>query len=94
MCIRDRHWNYKAVFEESSTHVGILLQIQSGYDCCGFSRPQMCRVNRTFAPPTTELYKSTVLDPKSCGQYENDNGVFQPVERWFVRCVRARARAR
>lgn len=85
-----QHWLVKASEEPAlaSSSSGLsyqrlLLQIQSGYACCGFSRPQMCRVNRTLTASSTDLYASGVRAPGLCGAYETAFGTFQSVERWY-----------
>jgi hypothetical protein len=62
-----------------------LLLLQSSSRCCGFSRPQMCRVNRTLAPATTDFYKEgQVAAPGDCGAYYASPGTYQLVEQWCV----------
>jgi hypothetical protein len=80
-----QHWVKSATDEGVATDgpfQSVLLQIQSGYSCCGFSRPQMCRVNRTLTVDSEDLYTGDVPFAGVCGAYETDKGLFQPVERW------------
>ncbi len=90
-----QHWIKSAAGEgdgSDGSFQGVLLQVQSGYGCCGFSRPQMCRVNRTLTVASDDVYKGDVAFAGACGAFENDEGVFQPVERWCAaRCRTLRA---
>ena len=76
-----QHWYTNA--ESSNRYDDVLRTVQSGYTCCGFSRPQMCRVNRTLSPDSVNVYEAGTDSVNACGLYSRANGEFQPNERWY-----------